>query len=97
MQDLTPEEKELFLADRPHNCMSKLVCLLTGKGIITRDEAVEVCYHIPPTEKYSKGGIKYLESKGLEIPSGLGPDEIDTYEPPETDPTLVGSGVGFEK
>ena len=96
MLNLTPEERGLFLPDKPYSCMNKLICLLTGKGIITRDEAVEVCYHIPPSEKYSKKGIEYLKSKGLEIPSGIGPDEIDTYEPPETDPTLVGPGVGFK-
>ncbi len=95
MHDLTPEEQELLIQDKPKNCVSKLICLLTGKGIITRDEAVDICYHIPPTEKHSKKGVEYLKSKGLEIPSGLGPEEIDTYEPPETDPTLVGSGIGF--
>lgn len=95
MHDLTPEEQEILMKDKPHNCVSRLVCLLTGKGIITRDEAVDICYHIPETEKHMPKGLKYLEHKGMEVPSGAMPIEDANYEPPETDPTLVGPGIGF--
>ena len=99
MNDLNPEERELLIPNKPHGCLHRLITLLTGQGIISRDEALDVCYHIPPSEMYMPKSVKYLESKGVVIPSGMcfapEEDEGDPIIPPEDDPSLVGPGIGF--
>jgi len=96
MIDLNPEEREVLVANKPNQCIHELINLLTGQGIISRDEALDVCYHIPAHERYSPKGVKYLECKGIDIPSGMCcTPEDNPFVPPESDPSLVGPGIGF--
>jgi hypothetical protein len=94
MKKLTDKECSIYHAHCHKVSMGTLVDLLIDKGVISEDEAFDVCYFIPTDSMGRPDVMEYMQSKGIEgggelVPSGaMDPD-------PDPGPSLCGPGIGF--